>query len=248
MTLVALVAAALVAQGAPAGTITFCEYMPGSTLVDPLPSDAFSAYGLTITNAYWGIDGRDPFGSGKCSIFPTFASSGGVITFAQPVDSVGLQFWTVDNGWNFFVQFLDASHVILGSFSSPGTWDSGGGSRTFSAPGIKYLRFSCQEAATGLEYGCGAVALSTLTYNTPATLLAALLAEVTGVGPGTSLTSKVQLAQTYYSANDIPTTCSALSWFVSEVNAQTGKKISQPLAGQLVSDAQTIRAAIGCAP
>src|ERR1039457_1000196 len=36
--------------------------------------------------------------------------------------------------------------------------------------------------------------------------LAALLTEVTGVGPGKSLASKVELTQTYYAANDVPAT------------------------------------------
>jgi len=82
--------------------------------------------------------------------------------------------------------------------------------------------------------------------NNPATELVALLAEVTGVGPGKSLADKVTLAQTYYSANDIPNTCSQLTAFGNEVNAQKEKKISPSLAGQIISDAQTIQAAIGC--
>jgi hypothetical protein len=248
MRLVMLIAAALVAQAAAAETITFSEYQPGTSLVDPLPSNAFGAFGLTITGTYWGIDRRDPFGSGQAAISPIFAGPGAVITFAQPVDTVELQFWTVSNDWNFFAEFLDASHSVLGSFASRGTWDSGGGSRTFSARGIAIMRFSCQEAATGLEYPCGAVALSTLTYNTPATQLAALLAEVTGVGAGTSLADMVKLAQTYYSANDIPNTCSQLTALVSAVNAQKGKKISQSLATQILSDTRAIQTGIGCGP
>jgi len=77
---------------------------------------------------------------------------------------------------------------------------------------------------------------------------AALLAQVTGVGPGKSLADKVSLAQTYFSANDIPNTCAQLASFVNEVNAQKGKSISQSLAAQLISDAQIIQAAIGCGP
>jgi hypothetical protein len=77
-------------------------------------------------------------------------------------------------------------------------------------------------------------------------LPAALLVAVKGVGPGTSLADKVTLAQTYYSANDIPNTCSQLTAFVNEVNAQNGKSISQSTAKLLVLDAQTIQGAIGC--
>src|SRR5215469_16741964 len=78
------------------------------------------------------------------------------------------------------------------------------------------------------------------------TPLAALLTEVTGVGPGTSLADKVTLAQTYHSANDIPNTCSTLTALVNEVTAQERKKISQSAGGQIIADAATIKAAIGC--
>jgi hypothetical protein len=81
-------------------------------------------------------------------------------------------------------------------------------------------------------------------FVTPATELAALLAEVTGVGPGTSLADKVQLAQTYYSAKDIPNTCSTLTSFVNEVNAQNGKK-DQPTAGWTIGLREVARAERG---
>jgi len=76
--------------------------------------------------------------------------------------------------------------------------------------------------------------------------LAALLAEVTGVGPGTSLADKVALAQTYFAVPDIHTTCTVLKGLVSEVQAQAGKKISSQLSIQLIADANAIETAIGC--
>jgi len=60
------------------------------------------------------------------------------------------------------------------------------------------------------------------------------------------LADKVTLAQTQYSANDIRDTFLTLGAFVNEVNAQSGKKISQSSAAQFVSDAQSIQAGIGC--
>jgi hypothetical protein len=75
---------------------------------------------------------------------------------------------------------------------------------------------------------------------------AALLTEVTGVGPGRSLADKVALAQTYYAVPDIQATCAVLTGFINEVQAQSGKKISPQLDAKLIADAQAIEAAIGC--
>jgi len=76
--------------------------------------------------------------------------------------------------------------------------------------------------------------------------LAALLKEVTGVGPGKSLANKVELAQTYYAAKDVQATCAMLTAFVNEVEAQAGKKIGNTLDAKLIADANAIEDAIGC--
>lgn len=81
---------------------------------------------------------------------------------------------------------------------------------------------------------------------TPAQLLAQLDDEVIGVGSGKSLANKIGLAQTYLAANDIGATCRALGDFVSEVNAQIGKKIEGALATKLVGDAAAIENALDC--
>lgn len=94
-------------------------------------------------------------------------------------------------------------------------------------------------------YG-NALAVAPGQVNSPAALLAALLTEVTGVGPGTSLADKVKFAQTYYAVPDIQATCAVLTGFVNEVQAQDGKKIGQQLDAKLIADAQAIEAAIGC--
>jgi FG-GAP-like repeat/FG-GAP repeat len=76
--------------------------------------------------------------------------------------------------------------------------------------------------------------------------LAALLTEVTGVGPGKSLANKVALAQTYYAAKDVQATCAVLTGFVDEVKAQAGKKIAHALDAKLMVDANAIETAVDC--
>jgi len=66
------------------------------------------------------------------------------------------------------------------------------------------------------------------------------------LGPGTGLVSLVSLAQTHYSVNDIPVTCSVLTSFRLLVKAQAGKSIQPDLATNLISDDATIQAALSC--
>ncbi len=77
-------------------------------------------------------------------------------------------------------------------------------------------------------------------------LLAKLLKEVTGVGPGKSLASDIEIIQAYYAANDVPAACAALTGFVGEVKAQNGKKIGRTLDAQFISDVNNLQVAIGC--
>lgn len=81
---------------------------------------------------------------------------------------------------------------------------------------------------------------------TPTVLLAELLTDVTGVGPGKSLANKVELAQTYLVAADVQATCAMLTAFIDEVQAQAGKKIAKALDAQLIAKAQSIEVAIAC--
>ncbi len=80
----------------------------------------------------------------------------------------------------------------------------------------------------------------------PEVALADLLDEVTGVGPGKSLEAKVMAAQTDFAGADIASTCSDLSDLVSEVNAQTGKKIGAAVAGAIIANTAAIETALGC--
>lgn len=91
-----------------------------------------------------------------------------------------------------------------------------------------------------------AVVLTIATIVSPDTLLAKLLKEVTGVGPGKSLANDIELIQAYYAANDVQAACAVLTGFVGEVKAQNGKKIGPTLDAQFISDANMLQVAIGC--
>lgn len=77
-------------------------------------------------------------------------------------------------------------------------------------------------------------------------LLANLLTAAGGVGPGTSLADKVKLIQGYFTASDKADACGTLGALVNEVKAQTGKKLSTGQAASLTSQANTIKATLGC--
>ncbi len=91
----------------------------------------------------------------------------------------------------------------------------------------------------------------TISYTVPvdetaSAQLTALGTAVQGVGPGKSLANKVSTAQSRLAAGDTAGACSALTGFVNEVTAQSGKKIPTATADQLLADASRIRAVIGC--
>jgi hypothetical protein len=111
---------------------------------------------------------------------------------------------------------------------------------------ITYFAFRNSSGVSTLFYG----SISTLSINPPPASqqqpLAALLAEVTGVGPGKSLANKLAMALMYFAAKDVQATCAMLTAFVHEVEAQAGKKIGQALDEKLIADSQAIETAIGC--
>lgn len=77
-------------------------------------------------------------------------------------------------------------------------------------------------------------------------LLQALLADVTGVGPGKSLENTVAGAYDSFAALRIQATCGKLTAFMGEVMAQAGKKLTDEQATEFLSDAQAITHAVGC--
>jgi hypothetical protein len=68
---------------------------------------------------------------------------------------------------------------------------------------------------------------------------------VAGIGPGGSLSPKVQQAQADLAAGDVADAKGVLNAFVNEVRAQTGKKITAAQAGQLILAVQQILAVLG---
>ena len=84
-----------------------------------------------------------------------------------------------------------------------------------------------------------------VTVNGATAQLTDLLAAVQGVGPGKSLAAKVHTAQRDLGSGNTSAGCSDLTAFISEVKAQTGKKIPAAQAQQLITDARRIQAVIG---
>jgi hypothetical protein len=81
----------------------------------------------------------------------------------------------------------------------------------------------------------------------PSVLFPKLLADVAGVGPGTSLADKAILAQVYHDVPDVEASCGVLTGFINQVRAQQHKKVTpKMLADQLISEAKAIKVVIGC--
>ena len=76
--------------------------------------------------------------------------------------------------------------------------------------------------------------------------LQAMLANVTGVGPGQSLANKVMLVQTYYAVPDLAAACATLTGFLNEVAAQDGKKLTPTQAASFAAEAAAIMELMGC--
>ena len=79
-----------------------------------------------------------------------------------------------------------------------------------------------------------------------AELIAALLSDVSGISPGTSLADKVMTAQAAYAAGDACETYRILGALIRELGAQRGKQIEVGLADRLIADAAAIRESLDC--
>ena len=66
------------------------------------------------------------------------------------------------------------------------------------------------------------------------------------VGPGKSLSSKINAAQISLETGDVATTCSVLGAFSNEVAAQSDRKIAAATAATLIGDATRISTILGC--
>lgn len=77
-------------------------------------------------------------------------------------------------------------------------------------------------------------------------LIEDLLDAVTGAGSGGSLADKMAIVQAYVEAGDTQSACEMLNAFANQVSAQSGKKLSEEEAMQILSDAAEIRDRLGC--
>jgi hypothetical protein len=67
-------------------------------------------------------------------------------------------------------------------------------------------------------------------------------------GTSNSLMAKLNAAEASLAAGNVTAACNQLGAFISEVNAQTPRRITVAQAAVLLAHAQSIRASIGCAP
>ena len=73
-----------------------------------------------------------------------------------------------------------------------------------------------------------------------------LLALVVDVGPGSALADKIELAQSYLAAGNIPAACSTLDGFIALAQAQSGKKLTAGQATTLIASAEQLESVLGC--
>ena len=94
--------------------------------------------------------------------------------------------------------------------------------------------------------GNSSTASFTVHVNSAAEQLVSLLTAVNGAGPGSALTSKLQEVQGYVAAHDKGHACTGLSSFIDLVASQKGKKVTVAQATSFTTQANSIRAALGC--
>lgn len=86
----------------------------------------------------------------------------------------------------------------------------------------------------------------TVTVTGAAGQLDDLYQAVQRVGTGTSLADTVAVARSDLGSGDTADACGALTGFIHEVEAQSGKHIAAATAATLIGDAQRIQAVLGC--
>jgi hypothetical protein len=146
----------LAASVVSATTIDFSEHTAitgdcnGDGGVYNTPDTLWISQGITISNAYYYDDARDPFPN-KCGLSPNSNSlNPAVITFTVPIDSVTFDWWTIID--NEYIEVYDSYHNLITGIGPL----TGNGTNTLAGPGIKYLEFH--------DSG-GFVQISTLTFS-----------------------------------------------------------------------------------
>ena len=86
----------------------------------------------------------------------------------------------------------------------------------------------------------------TVQVNGAAAQLSALFTAVTKVAPGSAMATKIKQVQGYVAINNKTSACSGLTDVISLVKAQSGKKLTAAQATSLITQANNIRATLGC--
>jgi hypothetical protein len=86
----------------------------------------------------------------------------------------------------------------------------------------------------------------TVTVQGALSQLQSLLAYTSGIGPGNSLTAKVQGVMKDEQANDLAAACSDLTALIKQAMAQSGKQLTVTQANAIVAAAMQIQFVLGC--
>ena len=100
--------------------------------------------------------------------------------------------------------------------------------------------------AAGLPATGGSFIVTVLSAAQQTTNLTTLVSNLPTPPPGGSLDAKLQQILANINSGNFSGACTNLAAFISEVQAQSGKKISASDATALIQAAETIKAAIGC--
>jgi hypothetical protein len=141
----------ILGQASDATTVTFTE-IPGLTNGQTVTNE-WSSYGITLQNAYWYVDSRDPFDQTGISN----QTNPGEIIFSSPTNSVTFD-WLTINSNDIYVDVWNSSNLLLDSFFANGSGTLSG-TDTLAGNAISYLTF---------HDNTGFVAISTITFNAAA--------------------------------------------------------------------------------
>lgn len=154
--------------------------------------------------------------------------------------------WSIAAGINNRGQVVGYSGAT-GATIAGTLWD--GGAATILGGTVAY---DINEAGQALGYGMvlvdGVPYAHALLFQleTPQSLLDRLLTMTTGSGPGRSLAGKVENALAAFASGDTAGACSMLNALLNEVNAQTGKKLTQVEAAAITALVERVRSLVGC--
>ena len=232
----------------------------------PIGHTAFSYMSSSVPSSQpiiWGAANKAvPCAMGFCYELPDTYLPVLRVDFASPTNSVSVMLtnYDSDNGelaaFSSIAAFDDTGQLISVCYSTVPAFGSGCDGTYIVGPvngnGDAWVRVTLYDPNASIRFALigGASSdpmLSMLQFNSPVSLqLAGLLTKVKGVGPGKSLANAIMFAQTYYAVPDIQSTCTTLTGFMSEVSAQSGKKISTPTASQLLGTTRAIETALNC--